>query len=153
MSLYRYSPPNAARDLCLHDGVGAPSQWVQRARLEVIGRALQGGTVQPGRRWDKQRGVTHPIRAVPFCATHQARNFSPRSPKVSSGSGLRSYDCGASNPLSREQPCRALAPLGGSAGGEGVNQNYLEIELIGKTMTARPPPAPHGAFSFPAVGE
>ena len=49
MSLYRYSPPNAARDLCLHDGVGATSQRVPRARLEVVGRALTGGAVQPGR--------------------------------------------------------------------------------------------------------
>ena len=152
MSLYRYSPPNAARDLCLHDGVGAPSQWVQRARLEVIGRALQGGTVQPGRRWDKQRGAPNPIRAVPFCATHQARNFSPRSPKVSSGSGLRSYDCGASNALSREQPRRALAPLGGSAGGRS-GKTFGELELIWENHNRNPPPAPRGTFSFPAVGE
>ena len=122
MSLYRNSPPNAARDLCLHDGVGAPSQWVQRARLEVIGRALQGGTVQPGRRWDKQRGAPNPIRAVPFCATHQARNFSPRSPKVSGGSGLRSCDCGASNPLSREQRVERWRRW---AGRQGVGQAKL----------------------------
>ena len=115
----RSSPPIAARDLFVSDGVGAPSQGVQRARLEVVGRALTGGTVQPGRGLDKLRGAPHPIWAGPFLATHQARNIFPRSPKVSGGSGLRSCECGASSPPSREQPRRALAPLVGSAGGKG----------------------------------
>ena len=68
----RCPPPNAARDLFLYDGVGAPSQWVQRARLEVIGRALLGGNVQPGRRLDKLRRGAAPNPGAPFLATHQA---------------------------------------------------------------------------------
>ena len=140
MSLYRYSPPNAARDLCLHDGVGAPSQWVQRARLEVIGRALQGGTVQPGRRWDKQRGVTHPIRAVPFCATPQARNISPRPQKVHDGSGLRSCDCAASSPLFKEADASSAGAAGRVGRGEG-QAKLLEIDLNWENHDSTVPPS------------
>ena len=40
-------PPSAARDLFVSGGGEVTSQWVQIARLEVLGRAVKGGRVQP----------------------------------------------------------------------------------------------------------
>ena len=55
------SPPSAARDLFVSGGGGLTGQWVQRAPLEVLGRTVQGGTVQPGRSLEKERRGAPPL--------------------------------------------------------------------------------------------
>ena len=144
----RSSPPIAARDLFVSDGVGAPSQGVQGARLEVVGRALTGGTVQPGRGLDKHAGRRTRFGRARSSPHTKRGTFSPGPRKFPAVVG-----CVAANAarLARHLESSRVERWRRWSGRQGgrVRQNFLEIELSWENHDSTVPPQRRaGPFRF-----